>query len=58
MGEAYVDNLDCLDGDLCLWDMDLFRSFTMEIGNSEGDFCIVKLGLNTQEGVLGSSTAR
>ena len=38
--------------------MDLFGSFAMDLGNLEGDFCIVELGLDKQEGALCSSTAR
>ena len=38
--------------------MDLSGSLVMEIGNLEGNFGIVEVGLDKQEGVLGSSTAR
>ena len=56
--EAHVDNFWYLHGELGFWDMDLFGSFAMELGNLEGDFCIVELGLDKQEGFLGSSTIR
>ena len=35
--------------------MDLFGNFAIEIGNFEKDFVTVDLGLDKQEGVLGSS---
>ena len=56
--EAPVDNFWYLDGELGFWDMDLFGSLAMELGNSEEDFGIVELGLDKQEQVLSSSTAR
>ena len=38
--------------------MDLSGSLVMELGNLEGNFGIVEVGLDKQEGVLSSSTAR
>ena len=46
MGEASVDNLDCSDGELDFWDMSLSGSLALELGNSGGDFDIVKLELD------------
>ena len=50
--ESPVDNFWYLDGELGLWDMDVFCSLAMDLGNSEGNFCIVELGLDKQEGCL------
>ena len=36
--------------------MGLFGNLAMELGNSEGDFCIMDPGLDKWAGVLGSST--
>ena len=47
VGEASVDNLDCSDGELDLWDMSLSCSLTLELGSSDGDFDMVDLGLDT-----------
>ena len=44
--ETPVDNFWYLDGELGLWDMDVFCSLAMDLGNSEGNFCIVELGLD------------
>ena len=54
--EAPVDNLWYLEEELVSWNMDLFGNLSMELGNSEEDFGIVELGLDKQDGVLGSST--
>ena len=56
--EAPVDNFRYLDEELGFWDMDLSGSLVMELGNLEGNFGIVEVGLDKQEGVLSSSTAR
>ena len=53
-----VDNFWYLDGELGFWDIDLFDNLVMELGNLEENFCIVELGLDKQEGVLGSLTVR
>ena len=58
VGEVSVDNLDCSDRELYLLDMSLFGSLALELGSSGGDFYMVDLGLDTEEGVLSSSTAR
>ena len=52
MGEASVNNLDCLDGELDFWDMSFSGSLTLELGSSGGDFDMVELVLDTQKGVL------
>ena len=57
MEEASVDNLCYCDEELDFWDRDLFGSLAMELGDSEGYFGIVKLGIDKQEGFLCSSTA-
>ena len=36
----------------------IFGSLAMELGNLEGDLGTVELGVDIQEGVLGSSTVR
>ena len=58
MGEASVDNLNSSDGELYLWDMSLSSSLALEHGSLGGEFDMLELGLDTQEEVLGSSTAR
>lgn len=55
--EAHVDNFGCSDEALDFWDMDLSGSFALELGNLGEDFDMVELELDTQEGVLDSSTA-
>ena len=56
--EASVDNLRYLGGELRFWDMNLFGSLAMDLGSSGEDFDIRDIGIVTQEGVLGSLTAR
>ena len=58
MGEAYVDNLNCSDGELDFWEMSLSGSLALELGSLGWDFDTLDLGLDTQEGVLGSSIVR
>ena len=58
MGEAYVDNLNCSDGELDFWEMSLSGSLALDLGSSDGDFYMVELGFDKIEGVLDSSTAR
>ena len=55
--EAHVDNFWYLHGELGFWDMDLFGSLAMDLGNSEGNLGIMDLGLDKQVGVLDSLTA-
>ena len=55
--EAPVDNFWYLDEELGFWDMDLFGSLAMDLGNSEGNLGIMDLGLDKQVGVLDSLTA-
>ena len=38
---APIDSFWYLDEELGLWDMDLFDSLAMELGNSEGNFGIL-----------------
>ena len=57
MGEASVDNLDCSDGEFHFLDMSFSDSLALELDSSGGDFDIVELYLDREEGVLGSSTA-
>ena len=56
--ESPINNFWYLDGELGFWGMGSFGSLVMELGNSEENFGIVELGLDKQEGVLGSSTVR
>ena len=56
--EAPDDNLWYLDGEMSLWDMDLFGNLAMDLGNLEWNFGIMELGLDKKEGVLGSSVVR
>ena len=55
--KAYVDNFGYFDGELGFLDKDLFDHLSMELGNLEGHFGRVDLGLNILEGVLCSLTA-
>ena len=56
--EEPVDNFWNFDGELGFWDMDLFGSLAMDLGNSEEEFCTVELGLDKEERVLDSLTVR
>ena len=55
--ETSVNSFCCWNGELDLWDMDLLGSLVIERDNLQGNFGIVDLGFDKQEGVLCSSTA-
>ena len=58
MGEVSVDNLDCSDGEFDFLDMSFSDSLALDLDSLGGDFDIVELDLDRQEGVLDRSTAR
>ena len=55
--ETSIDNFWYLDGELSFSDRDLFDNLSMDLGNSEGYFVRVDLGLDILEGVLCSLIA-
>ena len=55
--KAYVDNFGYFDGEFGFLDKDLFDHLSMELGNLEGYFGRVDLGLDILEGVLCSLIA-
>ena len=58
MGEVSVDNLDCSDGEFDFLDMSFSDSLALDLDSLGGDFDIVELDLDRQEGVLDRSTTR
>ena len=56
MGEVSVDNLDCSDGEFDFLDMSFSDSLALDLDSLGGDFDIVELDLDRQEGVLDRST--